>query len=403
MQSQISLVGALNISAYRHLLTQVSLLSSEHVVIDLRGIQGIFPSGVATIGALLDEFRMLGRSFEVIYPESTQLRSYLDKMGFVSVVERGETIPPPKTSGRLPLAQFSSGEELNSLINTSLSTVASSGEFPKGLMETLEWTLNELADNVLVHSGDRPKGWIQVVHTLRRNELEFAIVDRGQGILQSLSQGFPQLRSDQEALELAVQKGITRDRKVGQGNGLAGTVRLATASQGFLYIHSGRGAIRQSPSQSLHSEPCPNHTGTICTLSLPISAEIDVTTALWGHQVIPALESLYAQDDGVRFVLRTESNGFGNRSTGRALRTKIKNLRNQFPDSAITIDFTDVDIISASFADEFLAKEVKELGFVRFFQMTKFENLTRFAQATIDNVIHQRMSVPEDFEIGDED
>ena len=387
--------GPLNYNAYRHFLITFNEWSKDDIVLDLREIRGIYPSGVATFGSLLYELKNSGRQIQVIYPTSPQLHSYLDKTGFISVVENGTSIAPPKTSGRLPLTKYTNGDELNQVIDSALSTVASSGELPKGVLDTLEWTLNELADNVLVHSGANPIGWIQLVHTLSRNELEFAIVDRGRGVLETLKEGFPQLNSDSEALELAVQKGITRDRSIGQGNGLAGTLKLATASRGFLNIHSGRGSIRQSPNQQLHSEYCSYHQGTICSLTIPISSEIDVTTALWGRSVVPALESKYVDDEGIRFILRQESTGFGNRSTGRALRTKLSNLMNQFPDSVVTIDFRDVDIISASFADEFLAKNVKEMGFIKFSQIIRLTNLSRFAQTTIDNVIQQRLSVIE--------
>lgn len=395
MSGTIRLQGNFNYTAYRYFLSQFDESSNDPVKIDLSDITGVYPNGIAPFGARLDSLKRSGREVAIVYPTSHFAKGLLDKFGFISVIEHGISITPPRTAGRVPLAQYSSGEELNQIVDSALASVASSAELPRGVLDTLEWTLNELADNVLVHAGDDVSGWICLVHIRSRDELEVAVVDCGRGILHSLREGFPGLKSDQEALELAIQKGITRDRTIGQGNGLAGTLKLASAAGGYVNIHSGRGSLRQFPDYPIHGEDSPHHQGTFVSFSLPVLAEIDVTTALWGHEVLPALGTKYWADEGIRFNLREESVGFGNRATGRALRNKLNNLMRQFPDSGVTIDFKDVDVISASFADEFIAKIVKDTGITKFFGKVRLVGVSRFTQTTIDNVIQQRMSVDE--------
>lgn len=93
---------------------------------------------------------------------------------------------------------------------------------------------------------------------------------------------------------------------------------------------------------------------------------------------------------GIRFALGSATN-FGNRSTGERLRLKLKNLADLHSEEAVIVDFMGVDGMSASFADEFIARLVKKLGSTRFFGRYRFVNLSGFAATTLDQVIAQRL------------
>ena len=107
--------------------------------------------------------------------------------------------------------------------------------------------------------------------------------------------------------------------------------------------------------------------GPLVSVTLPTAEEIDVSGALWGHVPVPAFETQFVGDTGIEFRLRDQATNFGNRATGVRLRNKLENLVTQFPDEAVLIDFGGVDMLTASFADEFLAKMVKAWGPIEFF------------------------------------
>ena len=115
--------------------------------------------------------------------------------------------------------------------------------------------------------------------------------------------------------------------------------------------------------------------------------------ALWGYDPVPAFESRYVTGDGIRFALIEEAPNFGNRSTGEKLRLKLRNLAEIYPDEPVIVDFNSIEVLSASFADEFIAKLVKELGATRFFGRYRLMGLSRFAATTVDQVIAQRLAV----------
>lgn len=97
-----------------------------------------------------------------------------------------------------------------------------------------------------------------------------------------------------------------------------------------------------------------------------------------------------SDDDEIVFRVADEATGFGNRQTGRELNMKLQNLMTQFCGSRVRVDFSDVSLISASFADEFIAKLVVELGHFSFFSRVVITNTNRLIGQTLDNVIKQR-------------
>lgn len=103
--------------------------------------------------------------------------------------------------------------------------------------------MNELADNVLVHSGGAT-GWLQIIVRPRPHRVDLVVADTGLGIRETIRQAFPDIVTDAQALRLAVEKGTTRDRSIGQGNGLAGSLRIAEAAHGWVNLLSGVGMLR---------------------------------------------------------------------------------------------------------------------------------------------------------------
>jgi len=135
--------------------------------------------------------------------------------------------------------------------------------------------------------------------------------------------------------------------------------------------------------------------GTTVILVLPTSVEIDVSEALWGTPPTAEFEVSHLDvSNEVVFRVADEATGFGNRRTGSQLRTKLQNLMVQFQDARVKVDFGGVPLVSASFADEFIAKLVVEMGHFSFFARVSIANTNRLISQTLDNVIKQR-SQPE--------
>lgn len=90
--------------------------------------------------------------------------------------------------------------------------------------------------------------------------------------------------------------------------------------------------------------------------------------------------------------LKDEATAFGNRITGKRIRTKIANLLRADKASILEIDFEDVELVASSFADEVFGKLASEWGIVNFSRQIRLLNLNNFCHSVIDDVVRTRMA-----------
>ena len=399
-------------SEFIDFVSKVAVLKKpSRILVDLSFLEFAHPSGMAPFVAYVRSLTAAGWQVDMALPVNEFLADYFRKAGWIAGFEgMGNELRSSRSDDTfLPLVSYSSHQELNPLIDEALRHYSRVFSFKKGVLDGLEWALNEVADNVLIHAGGVP-GWIQLAQQPKKGLIEFVVTDCGRGILSSLREGHPELRSDTEALEKSVEKGVTRDTNVGQGNGLAGTLRIAIAAKGYVNLYSGSGLLRYFPASlgpsldhsgmphralasNLYLEPAPYFQGTVVTITLPVHTEIDVAHALWGRSSTSMFETQYLSESGESLVFRVveEAQGFGNRPSARPLRIAVENLLEQFPAQRLLIDFSEVNIVSASFADEFIARLAKSIGVATFFQKVTIIGTNDFVRRTLDAVMEQRL------------
>jgi sensor histidine kinase regulating citrate/malate metabolism len=82
-------------------------------------------------------------------------------------------------------------------------------------------------------------GFAQLTTFTEHKQIAFCVADTGQGIMTSLREAMPQLQYDRDAIAEAVRAGVTRNKDIGQGNGLSGTLKIAQEAAGQMTITSG--------------------------------------------------------------------------------------------------------------------------------------------------------------------
>ena len=371
---------------------QPFLSQPSAILIDLRQPHFFGLAGVVPLIALVSEYAARGWIIDVAQPQHDKLPDYWESTGWLAAII-GQDLPRPKPQkSYIPITSFRDHHELNKAVNSVMDVLSIASEYPSGVLNAIEWTLNEIADNVLVHS--QSSGWLQVISRPKKETIDFVVADCGIGILNSLKEGYPHLRTDGEALLLAIERGVTRDKSIGQGNGLAGSVRIAEAMDGWLNIVSQSGMLRifnQGERNSLDLRPFP---GTFVELTIPTTYPVDLSDALWGHTPASTFEFSHLDQSGIRFCLIQESEAFGNRASGGDLSVRLQNIINENPSEAVIIDFTDVDVPSASFLDEFLAKTIRKMGLATFLTKVRLVNMSPFVETTLNQVVKQRMGNP---------
>jgi anti-sigma regulatory factor (Ser/Thr protein kinase) len=261
--------------------------------------------------------------------------------------------------------------------------------------EALNWILFEIIDNALRHSESSPV-FCMVEHHPKSKHIACAIFDYGIGIYASLSKSKIYRPKDAlESLQIAVDKGVTKGD--GQGFGLYGMQRLVRNNKGsFTIISSGVGvSVTESGKlfQSVKRIDTKFSLGCLVEFQLDYENEINLITALDGHRpTYLRVETEKMEDDSgyVKFVVKEKPFGVSSRPAGNKMRNELLNLI-RVSNNRIAIDFGGIPLISSSFADEFIAKSMVELGPVQFNQLIRLKNVNTTISNLIETAFIERM------------
>lgn len=257
-----------------------------------------------------------------------------------------------------------------------------------------EWSINEITDNVLTHA-ESPIGGVVQVSTFQKNKklVQYLVADAGETI-------HHEFLTDVDALDKAIREGVTRDKSIGQGNGLFGSYQICSHCKGEFRVESGYAKLAYSDKGGMHIRN--NNVPYDCTL---VIASIDFTRPdlleealkFGGQRYTPVdyVETNYEADDSAQlyFVMKNEAKSFGSRPAGTPVRNRLSNLYKMGGGNKIYIDFEGIPIISSSFADEAFGKLFVEIGPLGFMQHFKFINISQMVRQLIDKAIAQRIAV----------
>ena len=378
---------------YLRVLEAVAGLQEPTVVyLDMSRVEWAQANAMVPLISTVDGLTRAGWEFQLELPSSRFEEEYFEKSGWLAGFQG--LAAPPIVPGRsyVPLQRYSDVAELNRIFKVLIRRLFEETEMAPGVFAALEWSIYEIADNVMTHAG-AGSGWIQLVTQRDKGLIEVVVSDAGMGIRNSLLPAFPDIRSDVDAINRALTKGVTRGLDHGLGNGLAGVERVSEAGSGWLTLHTHEGAtvVREG---SRKDEARPEHPGTVVALTLPVDCEIDVESALWGS-VTPSLENAYLEANGVggfhvEFKVADECSVVGTRSTARSARVKVKNLLNAFSGENLVLDFDGTGTMASSFADELVGRLAEELGEDQFTSRIRFKGLAGLNEATVRAVVAQR-------------
>lgn len=148
------------------------------------------------------------------------------------------------------------------------------------------YCLNEIMDNVLVHSG-QDFGWVAAQVFPARREIRLIICDNGIGVLTSLqSSGLKEFLSisEPQALEMSIQRGITSGK--GLGFGLYATSQFITHNQGDMLLYSGNHCLELNRSGlAIHGGA--TWPGTVVALRIRTDILVDYKAIMPPHHTLP--------------------------------------------------------------------------------------------------------------------
>ncbi|AFV02810.1 MULTISPECIES: DUF4325 domain-containing protein [unclassified Dehalobacter] len=366
----------------------------DQIILDLSKVRLIYPNGVVPLIAEMDRLKNTrGTVIQVIPPKDRETTGYAERLGWLHYLDPEKyDFPHGNRYQNFALHSFRNDEELNEVINGAIGVCLQQLVFADGVPQAFEWALNEIAGNILVHAGVKV-GWLQVLINKDRHMMSIIVCDSGVGIPHNMKKVFPEIESDRFLIEHSIKKGITSNPANGQGNGLAGTVAIAQASESSLSIYSGKGTVYVNGGRIKSQRHFPPTYGTMVDLQFNTEKPIDLPKALWGHNPINIFETMYEDEKGdLVFNLHDYASNFGNRPTGERIRNLVINLMKQNPGFAVSINMSEVGVLSSSFADELFGKLAVKFGILDFSRFVKLIQVNPLCKNIIDVAINQRIA-----------
>ena len=349
-----------------------------------------FPNVVAPIAGVIDYYR-IEHSIDF---ELEQENSSIDVVGLFT---------PEEFSGGShyifnKVWVFSTSSQVADLVDAFISELRKMAVFQKGVLDSIEWSPNEVMDNVLQHSNTN-RGYVMGQLHSTTEQIAFTVFDYGCGMYNSLKDSEHHPRTPVDAITMAIKESVTRDKSIGQGNGLFGLHSIVQQGVGRMRITSGGGAylFNYGNVETFSNIPIlkKESPSTTVDFQLRYSSDVSLDQALKFHGVPYQLTNLWLEslEDSlgqVQYMVKDHAEGTGTRSSAIRVRNEIMNILQEKPKRVI-LDFTGVAVISSSFADELIAKLLLQLGLYQFNQLIKLTGLDFSQQNILHRSVVQRM------------
>ena len=288
--------------------------------------------------------------------------------------------------------QFLNNAECDAVTDKIVNSVLRTVKLSRQHIAALEWAISEIADNVLNHSRS-PVGGFAIYNKIRNtNIVEITIADCGVGVSRTLN-----IKDEREAVEKAIQEGVTRNKSTNQGNGLFGSYRLACASNGIFILKSRHGNLYVTKQGETHIqlEKIPFHgTIVVCQIDCDQPDLIERAFVFNGKSHTPSFDYVERIHEDLKDDITIKAfdicKTFGSRASGKEARLYIENMSRSLTGNSINIDFSDISVISSSFADEVFGKLFLDLGPMRFMRSIRVINAQSVVEGLIDRAIQLR-------------
>lgn len=292
--------------------------------------------------------------------------------------------------------RYSNSAQVASLTQGYINSISKTTECGVGIINGLIWCLNEVMDNVLVHS-EESLGFVMAQFHPKTKHIAICIYDYGVGIYKTLKRTPHKPQTSLDAISLSLQEGVGDGK--GQGNGLFGLFGIVKDNGGRLTITSGDASIMYDSSGEIKKfKGLPylsyKNPGTVIDFQLDLTKNIDMKTifqSIGGFDGFDIrIDDMIQENDILLYDVYENCSGTATRMAGEEIRNDVINIIKR-TNSPITLDFTSIQTVSSSFIDEFIAKMVVEFGFVKFSQIVRFKGMNENVEYLCNRSIYMRI------------
>lgn len=398
--------GHFDITQFRRALGAVRELIVDRRYLDIRldfsELAFTHAPPMLALATAIEYYREHKIDFEINLPNDDTLQRLFKNSNWAHILEPNTYTASEFSSPiHMPAIRYKTSNEQHQLVDNLLNKILGSiTDFQRSHFKAIEWSINEITDNVLVHSESPRGGLVQLTAMKNAKRVEFVVCDSGIGIPSSLKSSGLSIGSDVDALAQAIQQGVTRDKSIGQGNGLYGSYQIAVKSGANFSVHSGNATLYYAPNTGMHTrKELTSMPGTVVVCAIDYTQPLLLEEALNIRKSskfapVDMIELKYevSNDGNIAFQLKSESVSFGSRNAGTPVRNKLKNLVRFLDGNKVVVDFSEIHLVSSSFADEVFGKLFVELGPIEFASKIELRNVDATVKLLIEKAIMQRIA-----------
>lgn len=351
-----------------------------------------FPNACVPIAGIIKHYQ--GQGIDFVF--SIEKNGYLEKCGFINPYEKDREELQKELYPFDKIFVYNTSGQVADLTQAYVNSISHQSLCEEGVLKSLIWCINEVMDNVLVHS-ENGYGMIMAQYHPQKKHIAFCIYDSGIGVYNSLRHSKHHPKTELDSLSLAIQEGVGDGK--GQGNGLFGLFEIIKENNGRLTITSGGASIMLLDNGAMNKfEHIPfisyNNKATVVDFQLDLNNPVNLEKVF---KTIGGFDGFdFRIDDMIDDFGRIEYDVFKNgqgtatREAGEYLRIDIENIikREKCP---IILDFTNVQTVSSSFIDELIAKMVLDLGFVNFNDFIVLKGMNKDVKLLCDRSLYMRV------------
>lgn len=360
----------------------------DAIVIELPAGTFVDCGALAFLGAWGQWHRAQGR--RVLIRGSADVVRWLARMDLHALV--GAEIPAmqrrSETGRFLPLRTVHDARSRSEVVDAIAKIVWQQFDEAATFLPALYWAVNEIVDNIVIHAEAPVPGVVCAQYLPTMHRLDIGICDVGRGLKASLATTRT-VPSHGEAISLALERGITRDPEVGQGNGMAGAKEIVRVNGGVLDVWTGDVCWRLRAGDDRGFVSIPPLRGTGVFFSLDTRRPVDLGATWIGDAGWLELHALQIENAGGLRV-RDHCASTLERSTAKGLRAQAEVFLAQSEEDLV-LDFEGVVHATSSFLDELCGRLAAKVGREAFVRRVRVANAPALIERMIGAVVTQRL------------
>ena len=347
-------------------------LSSQSIRLEYtEKVPSIYPNFIAPLYAIADHYNL---SIEVKNPYFPTLSNEINEEVLNAVF---------RYSDHVFIAKY---------IDTLIENLIKRGRFAKGVLESIDFCLGEIMDNAIRHSG-KDYAFIMSQFHPRSQKLAICVVDNGVGPYHTLKHHVASPANTEEAILLALQKGMSTDLSDNLGFGLYGFHQLILGNGGQLRLSSDSVSIYwkdgSAKKNNFDFNLSGGNMGFIIDFELNIQNEVDYKKILGNTKPIYVMEREFETEFGDAYYPVKERVGGGNsRQLGKEVANELYNLAINY--NRVYVDFKGIHSLSSGFADEISGKLMDRLGFVTYLNKITFSQANELVLGMLNHAFELR-------------